>query len=108
MMFSFTNKDREDEPAAADDKKGGLFSRLRKGLSKTGSTITDGLTELVTRRRIIDEPLLDEIETRLLLADVGVEASAQIVDALRTAASRAEAKDAEGLFARLETEMVRI
>ena len=110
MMFSFTNKDREEQPVAADDKKseGGLFSRLRRGLSRTGSTITDGLTELVTRRRVIDESLLDEIETRLLLADVGVEASAQIVDALRAAASRSEAKDAEGLFARLETEMERI
>jgi fused signal recognition particle receptor len=109
MMFGFTNKDRESESVDADKKDGsGLFSRLRRGLAKTGSTITEGLTELVTRRRAIDDALLEEIEARLLMADVGVEATAQIVDALRAAASRAEAKDAEGLFARLESEMIGI
>src|SRR5687767_6440360 len=108
-MFGFNRKDKVPaEPEEASATEGGFFSRLRTGLSRTGSQITQGLTEMVTLRRVIDETFLEEIETRLLTADVGVEATTRIVDALRRAVSRAEASDAESLFARLEAEMLRI
>mgnify|MGYP001111696385 CR=1 FL=1 len=56
------------EPAA----KPGLFARLKAGLSKTRSGLTEGIANLVLGRKQIDAELLDEIETQLLTADVGV------------------------------------
>jgi len=64
----------------------GLFkstiARIRKGLSRTASTLGGGLRTLLAGRAI-DEELLDEIETRLITSDVGVQASTTIIDSLR-------------------------
>jgi fused signal recognition particle receptor len=64
----------------------GLFkatiSRIRKGLSRTASSFGDGLRSLLTGRKI-DEQLLDEIEVKLIEADVGVAATSQITHSLR-------------------------
>ena len=64
----------------------GLFkstiSRIRQGLSRTATSFGSGLRSLLTGRSI-DEAMIDEIEVRLLGADVGVKATREIVDALR-------------------------
>ena len=58
------------------------FSRIRSGLTKTASSLGGGLRSLLTGRKI-DDALLDQIETSLLAADVGFQATTEIVDALR-------------------------
>jgi fused signal recognition particle receptor len=64
----------------------GLFkstiSRIRQGLSRTATSLGTGLRSLLTGRSI-DEAMIDEIEVRLLGADVGVKATREIVDSLR-------------------------
>lgn len=64
----------------------GLFkstlSRIRQGLSRTASSLGSGLRSLLSGRSI-DEAMIDEIEVRLLAADVGVRATREIVDSLR-------------------------
>ena len=65
----------------------GLFkstiSRIRKGLSRTASTFGGGLRSLLTGRTI-DDALIDELESSLIGADVGVEATSEIIDKLRS------------------------
>ena len=58
------------------------LSRIRSGLTKTASSLGGGLRSLLTGRKI-DDDLLDQIETSLLAADVGFQATSEIVDALR-------------------------
>lgn len=59
---------------------GGWLSRLKAGLSKTSSNITQGITGLFTKRKL-DAEALDQLETLLIQADVGAAASARIVKA---------------------------
>ncbi|MBU2583039.1 MAG: signal recognition particle-docking protein FtsY [Alphaproteobacteria bacterium] len=68
----------EAEPKAG---KGGWFSRLTAGLSKTSSKITDGITGIFTRKKL-DASTLEDFEDLLLQADLGVETASRITDRL--------------------------
>lgn len=86
-------------------KRPGLFKRLRDGLSRTRHSLSDGLTELVLGSKSIDDDLLDEIETRLLVADVGIEATREIIDGLTGQVARKQLNDADALMAALRKHM---
>ena len=81
-----------------------FFSRLKSGLKKTRQGLLGGLSELFGRRAIDDE-LLDELETRLLMADVGVEATRAIIEELTRQVSRRELRDGEALLGALHKRM---
>ena len=106
----------EDQPATeqaspAEQKpaeKQGLFARLKAGLTRTRSGITDGLADLVLGKKAIDDDVLDEIETLLLTSDVGVEATQQIVSDLTRRIQRKQLADADALFNALREDMAAI
>src|SRR5262249_20307381 len=66
---------------AAEPLRKSWFDRLRSGLAKTSSRLTEGITGLVTKRKL-DQDTLDELEEVLLAADLGIETSARITKAL--------------------------
>ena len=96
-----------NEPAQAESKpdKAGLFSRLKRGLSRTRNGLTEGLAQLALGKKAIDDELLEEVETLLLTADLGVEATQRIIADLTARVSRKELNDAEALFDALKEEM---
>ena len=98
---------RKNKPAGDREgpRKGGLFARLKSGLARTRHSLTEGVASLVLGSRTIDADLLEEIETTLLLADVGVEATRAIIDDLTARVSRRELNDAEALMAALQEDM---
>ncbi|GAW91045.1 signal recognition particle-docking protein FtsY [Calderihabitans maritimus] len=63
----------------------GLFSRLRDRLVKTRQGLVEKISELTRRTREIDEDFFEELEAILLGADVGVEATEELIDQLRAA-----------------------
>jgi len=63
-------------------EQGSWYKRMSKGLSKTSSALGGGLIALFTEHKEIDESLLDELETMLLTADVGIEATERIIKSL--------------------------
>ncbi len=67
-------------PAEPPQRKG-WFERLKSGLAKTSSRLTDGIAGLVTKKKL-DQDTLDELEEVLLAADLGIETSARITAAL--------------------------
>ena len=69
----------EVEPAPA--QKGGWFSRLKAGLTKTSSKLSEGITGLFTKSKL-DADTLDDLEDVLLQADLGVETATRITDTL--------------------------
>ncbi len=91
-----------------NEKKPGLFARLKSGLSRTRGGLTSGLSGLVLGKKAIDDDVLDEIETLLLTSDVGVEATQEIVNDLTKRIKRNQLADADALFAALHEDMTNI
>ena len=85
-----------------------FFSRVRRGLSKTRSNLSDGLSNLLLGKKAIDDDLLEEIETQLLVADIGVAATSKIIGNLTQKVGRKELKDSDALYAALQKELADI
>ena len=84
----------QPEPAA----KPGFFARIKQGLSRTSNNFAEGLGNLFLGRKNIDDDLLEDIESQLLIADVGIEATTEIVDNLTQRVARKQLADADALF----------
>ncbi len=79
------------------DKPLGIFARIKRGLAKTSGQFSTGLTNLLLGKKVIDEDLLEEIETLLLMADVGMEATTDIIDDLTDKLERKQLGNSEAL-----------
>jgi fused signal recognition particle receptor len=92
-------------PLAADaEPRAGFITRLRARLNQGHSWLSYDLANLLPGRAI-DAQALEELETRLLTADVGVEATEAILERLRTRLARKELKDLDALLAALKAAM---
>lgn len=89
------------EPAAQEAAPSKLSWRERL----SGSGFARGLSSLFSRNPKLDDALLDELETTLITADVGVEASTSLVEALRKRMHKREFADANALLATLRQEL---
>ncbi len=78
----------------SEDKKKGLFARLREGLSKTRNQLTGRVDDLVKETRKIDEDFYEELEDILLLSDCGMRATDAIMAELRDRVRKQNVKDA--------------
>lgn len=104
-MFKFL-KGKDKAPATAE--KATLFGRLKQGLSRTRANLSNELANLVLGKKVIDDELLEDIETLLLTADIGIEATQTIIDDLTARTSRKELTDPQALFEALQSELVDI
>ena len=96
--------------AAKDEtqqKPTGFLQRVRQRLNKGDSWLTRDLADFVPGGKI-DDAVMEELETRLLLADVGVDATREIIDALNRRVVRKELKDLDALLAALEESLFEI
>jgi len=85
----------------------GFFKRLRAKLNTGPAWLTTDIKELLPGRKI-DAQILDDLETRLITADVGVEATQRILDDLRRRVARKELNDVDALLKALHGAMVDI
>lgn len=94
-------------PAVVDEpeKKGRFFSRIKAGLSRTKANLTKQLGNLFLGAKEIDDDLLEEIETLLLMSDVGVAATTDIIERLTDKVERNQLSDAQALQAALKDEL---
>jgi fused signal recognition particle receptor len=104
-MFSFNNDGAE---GAEEAPKSGLWRRLRSGLARTRRGLTSGLADIFLGKKEIDADILEELETRLLLADVGVEATATIINDLTDRVARKQLADSQALLTALAEDMVKM
>lgn len=88
------------EPAPAPSGKPGWRERLR------GSLFARSFGGLFSRNPKLDDALLDEVETALITADVGVTATTQLVEGLRKRMKAREFADADALRAALRAELI--
>jgi fused signal recognition particle receptor len=85
-------------------RKTGFFARLKQGLAKTSQNLGSGLAGLFSGRKI-DADLYEELETQLLLADVGVDTTQKLIRQLEQHADRKSLKDSALLFDKLQLDM---
>ena len=97
----------ETEPALAQpqtkpkNESGGYFARIRQGLAKTRR----GFADLFLGKKTLDQDLIDDLETQLLTADVGIEVTRNIIDSVTAQIDRKELKDVEAVKAAVRDHM---
>lgn len=89
----------------AEVAKPGFFARIKQGLSRTSGHFAEGLGSLFLGRKTIDEDLFEELETQLLVADVGMEATSEIIDNLTNRVARKQLADADSLYQALREQL---
>ncbi len=87
----------------AKEKKS-LFARLKESLSRTKENLGSGIVSLF-KGKAIDDELYEDLETQLLVADVGMDTTQKIINHLTDSASRKDLKDAEALLDILKQQM---
>ncbi len=94
----------EEAYAAAEPES--LYLRLKSQLKRTRSGLSGVLAHIPLGRQEIDEDLLEEIEASLLMADIGVEATTEIIKRLTESVERRQLNDGEALSAALKQELL--
>jgi fused signal recognition particle receptor len=68
-------------PAPVEEEKLSWFQRLKKGLSRSSSALTEGISSIFTKRKL-DAAMLEELEDILIQADLGVDTAMAITERL--------------------------
>jgi len=108
LKGGFISEKKTEIVETPKEEKKGFFSRLKEGLNKTRANLTAGLAKIGLGKRKVDDELLEEVETLLLLADVGVEATKTIMADLQKRAAKSQLNDSEALFKALSEDMTAI
>ena len=103
-MIVFGRKNKSEAGAAPRE---GFVKRLRARLNSGNSWLSYDLANLIPGGKI-DDDVLDELETRLVTADVGVEATERIMEQLRKRLARKELKDVDALMQGLKKSLTEI
>jgi fused signal recognition particle receptor len=90
---------------SAEETRAGFLERLKLGLAKTSASLGEGMASLFLGKKAIDDELLEDLETRLLTADVGVEATTAIIGNLTKRVARKELADSGALYKALQDEL---
>lgn len=109
MFFKRSKPDNADSGNKPKEKPStpslSLFDRIKRGLSRTSSQLADGIGNLVLGKKQIDDELLEELETQLLMADVGIDATTEIIDSLTDAVNRKQLNDGNALYQALQEQL---
>lgn len=106
-MFGFgkNKQTQQNQPENPEKPTPGFFSRLKNRLEKTRSHLAGGLANILLGKKQIDDELLEDIETLLLTADVGIEATQRIIGELTDKTRRKELSDPQALVTILKQQL---
>ncbi len=96
------------EKTTGEESRAGFFSRMKSGLAKTRASLVDGVATIFIGQKEIDDDLLEELETQLLVSDVGMEATSKIIGNLTQRVAYKELANADALISALKTELTQI
>ena len=86
----------------------GFFDKLKIGLGKTKTSLSDKMNSVFSNFRKVDEELLEELEEILIMSDIGVDTSVKIIRALRERIKKEKIEDEESVKKALKEEMQKI
>ena len=108
-MFGFLKKNKDEiKDKIKEDTPASFFGKLKSGLSKTRKGFTDSLGSLVLGKKEIDDELLENIETILLTADIGIDVTEKIIKNLTDQVKRKDLKNPERLIPVLKKQLADI
>ena len=90
------------------EKQMGFFDKLKTGLNKTKQSINEKINDVFSNFRKVDEEFLEELEEILIMSDIGIETSTQIIDKLRERMKKEKIEDEEEVKRVLREEMQEI
>ena len=86
----------------------GFYDKLKQGLTKTKESINDKINNVFSNFRKVDEELLEELEEALIMSDMGVETSTQIISNLREKIKKEKIEESEQVKEALREEIEKI
>ncbi len=86
----------------------GFFEKLKSGMGKTKSSFDEKISNVFKSFKKVDEDFLDELEEILIMSDIGMDTSVQIIDNLRTRIKKEKLQDEEDVKNALREEMKEI
>jgi fused signal recognition particle receptor len=86
----------------------GFIEKLKKGLTKTHQGFVEKIDRLFLGKKTIDQDVLDELETLLFEADLGVKTSTQLIEGVRQGLKRGELKEPDKVKGFIKEEITRI
>jgi fused signal recognition particle receptor len=89
-------------------KQEGFFNKLKAAVASTRSNLVARIEDVVQGKKVIDAELLDDLETILIGADLGVETSSEILEKIRDKVSRRRVNDPDQLRTLIKAELLRI
>ena len=101
-MFGFKKQVTQKKSATWEVS---FYNKLKSSLNKTQSNLFGGLGDLLQGKKVIDADFLNDLEERLLLADLGIQATTNIIDTLRSSINRNALDDPGQLRQTLTTVM---
>ncbi|WP_294354629.1 signal recognition particle-docking protein FtsY [uncultured Clostridium sp.] len=82
---------------------GNIFDKLKKGLTKTRDGLTDKINEALKIAITIDDDLYEELEEILIMSDIGMETTMEIIDRLKAKIRKEKINDTEEVMPALKT-----
>ena len=92
-LFRKTTADKSEKP--------GVFARLSERLTATRRALSGNVGQLLARKRVLDAALLEDLETVLITADLGVDTATAVMADITRRVSRKELSDTEAVYAAL-------
>ena len=86
----------------------GFFEKLKQGMNKTKSSLDEKINNVFKSFRKVDEDFLDELEEILIMSDIGMDTSVQIINNLRNRIKKERLQDEEDVKQALREEMKNI
>src|SRR5580704_15818069 len=105
--IEITSKDPIEsvEPVQQAFTKEGIFARFRRGLSKTRHQLGDGISRLLLGKKEMSKDLLEELETLLISADLGIDTTQTVLKQLEEGLDRKELSDGDSVHAALKLQL---
>ena len=106
-MFNYIKRQKSEsaEESQSFHQADGWAEKLKLGLAKTRGRLSEGISSLVLGEKIIDPNLLEEVEMHLLSADVGIEATTQVISSLKKNLERTQLSSPSEFMGGLKTEL---
>ena len=105
FMFNFL-KSKDKEPKATEEKS--WLSRLKGGLAATRTQLTAGFDDFLFGRKVIDRDMLEELETHLLLTDMGVATTEAVLEEIRDSSERGELANRDALESLIKKSLYKV
>ncbi|MFK8075107.1 MAG: signal recognition particle-docking protein FtsY [Granulosicoccus sp.] len=102
-MFSFLKRQNKERDAAPE-----AVAPLEKKLTRTRSRFRDNLLDFMLGNKPIDADLLEELESQLIMADVGIDATSRVMKSLNQQVSRSQVGDSDALRKALQQELTEL